>query len=245
MKETRYNILDYDYPEIADYLLSNSGERKILLTYYNFNTYGLLRNDPTFHTDIANRFTLHVDGVGAYYFSKTIFGRKLKYNINGSNLYPFLVNKIVSDRKKMFVIFPKYSNTKQIENNIYNLFKSNHKLVNFGIFNENSPNELLKKINLFNPYVIFIGIGQPFQELWVSKYKDKINSNLFICSGSGFEFHLSQKKRAPLWFQRHSLEWVYRLFQEPARLWKRYILGIPVFMFHVFVQKAKLLLKID
>ncbi len=245
MKKNRYNILDYTYPEIAQYLLNISVKRKILLTYYNFNTYGILRKNPSFNNEIFNSFTLHIDGIGAYNFSKTIFDKKLRYNNNGSNLYPVLINKLISSEKNIFVIFPMYSNSKQIKHSINNYFKENNRFVDFGVFNEKSQDELLNKINMFEPYAVFVGLGQPYQELWVSKNKDIINANLFICSGSGFEFLLNQKRRAPLWFQRHSLEWVYRLFQEPARLWKRYILGIPVFMFHVFVQKAKLLLKID
>ncbi|MFA7360229.1 MAG: WecB/TagA/CpsF family glycosyltransferase [Candidatus Kapaibacterium sp.] len=241
----RLNILDYDYPELANYLLNMNVMRKILLTYYNFNTYGLLRSNPSFNNELYNSFTLHVDGFGAYYFSKILFENKLKHNINGSDLYPVLIHKLICSGKRIFIVFPMLSNVKQIEKSICNFFESNYKSVDFGIYNENCPDELLKKIKIFEPYVVFVGLGQPYQELWVLKNKDAISSNLIVCCGSGLEFLLNQKKRAPIGVQKLKLEWAYRLVQEPKRLWKRYILGIPVFIFHVFVQKTNLMFKKD
>jgi exopolysaccharide biosynthesis WecB/TagA/CpsF family protein len=61
--------------------------------------------------------------------------------------------------------------------------------------------------------------------------------------GSAIDFWSGAKKRAPVWMQKIGLEWLYRLFQEPKRLWKRYIIGIPVFMFNIILIKVKLLLK--
>ncbi|MFZ4589605.1 MAG: WecB/TagA/CpsF family glycosyltransferase [Ignavibacteria bacterium] len=91
--------------------------------------------------------------------------------------------------------------------------------------------------------IIFVGLGSFKQELYIESISDKNNIPIKIAVGSAIDFWTGAKKRAPLWMQKTGLEWLYRLFQEPKRLWKRYIIGIPVFMFNIIVIKVKLMLK--
>lgn len=81
--------------------------------------------------------------------------------------------------------------------------------------------ETIKKINSSNADFIWIGLGAPKQEIWMYEHKDKI-SGLMIGVGAGFDYHAEKIKRAPIVMQKLSLEWLYRLFQDPKRLFKRY-----------------------
>lgn len=80
----------------------------------------------------------------------------------------------------------------------------------------------LKEINESNVDFLWVGLGAPKQEIWMNKHKDNINS-LMIGVGAGFDYHAERINRAPKWMQKHSLEWLYRLFQDPKRLFMRYI----------------------
>ena len=91
--------------------------------------------------------------------------------------------------------------------------------------------------------MLLVALGTPYQEEWISENKDKINIPIVIAIGSGLYFLSGTIKRAPKWMRNIGLEWFYRLFQEPKRLWRRYIIGIPIFVFNIIVIKVKLLFK--
>ncbi|MCX6159463.1 MAG: WecB/TagA/CpsF family glycosyltransferase [Ignavibacteriae bacterium] len=92
-----------------------------------------------------------------------------------------------------------------------------------------------------NSDLLVIGLGTPQQEQWIIDNYSKLESSIIILVGSAIDFWSGAKKRAPVWMQKTGLEWLYRLFQEPKRLWKRYIIGIPVFMFNIILIKVKLM----
>lgn len=82
--------------------------------------------------------------------------------------------------------------------------------------------EIIENINKLNPDFVWVGLGAPKQEVWMSKNSKKINS-LMIGVGAGFDYHAKNIKRAPRIMQNLGLEWLYRLKQDPKRLWKRYM----------------------
>lgn len=106
---------------------------------------------------------------------------------------------------------------------------------NHGFFTKNS--EIVEKINQAKPDIILVGMGPPIQEKWIEDNKDKINAKVFWAVGALFDILSGKRKRAPKWMQGLGLEWVYRVGQEPRRLWKRYLFGNLVFFLTVFLKK--------
>lgn len=81
----------------------------------------------------------------------------------------------------------------------------------------------IKQINEANPDFVWVGLGAPKQEIWMAEHKDKINA-LMLGVGAAFDYESGNLKRAPKWMQKCNLEWLYRLIQEPKRLFKRYFI---------------------
>lgn len=79
--------------------------------------------------------------------------------------------------------------------------------------------------------VVWVGIGQPKQEHWMFDMKEDLGAVLMVGVGAAFDFHAGLVKQAPPWMQRSGLEWIYRLVQEPRRLWTRYARYNPLFLF--------------
>lgn len=77
--------------------------------------------------------------------------------------------------------------------------------------------------------ILFVGIGCPKQEYWMSRQIDRLPA-VMLGVGAAFDFHSGRVKQAPAWMQRSGLEWLFRLIQEPGRLWKRYAYNNPRFM---------------
>ncbi|MBB4661504.1 WecB/TagA/CpsF family glycosyltransferase [Conexibacter arvalis] len=86
-------------------------------------------------------------------------------------------------------------------------------------------------INRARPDVVWVGIGVPKQEKWMAAMRDRLDAPVLIGVGAAFDFHAGLVPQAPPWMQRHGLEWLFRLKQEPRRLWKRYARHNPRFVF--------------
>ncbi|MDK0910301.1 WecB/TagA/CpsF family glycosyltransferase [Clostridium perfringens] len=98
--------------------------------------------------------------------------------------------------------------------------------------------EIIEMINSTNADFIWIGLGAPKQEIWMYKHKNKVNGLMFGV-GAGFDYHAEIIKRAPKWMQNFSLEWLYRFWQEPKRLFKRYLTTNSKFIFYLLKHKCK------
>lgn len=85
-------------------------------------------------------------------------------------------------------------------------------------------------INRVNPDIVFVSLGCPKQETWMANQSTFIKAPL-LGVGAAFEIHAKVTKRAPLWMQKNSLEWLYRFMQEPKRLFKRYFVTNTLFMY--------------
>ncbi|MBQ1428091.1 MAG: WecB/TagA/CpsF family glycosyltransferase, partial [Kiritimatiellae bacterium] len=93
---------------------------------------------------------------------------------------------------------------------------------------EDQP-EIVERINAAKPDMLFVALGNPKQELWMGRNAAKLDVGAMIGIGGTFNFLAGRVKRAPKWMQKCGLEWVYRIIQEPGRLWRRYAYGLVKF----------------
>ena len=89
--------------------------------------------------------------------------------------------------------------------------------------------EIVERINAAKPDILFVALGNPKQELWMGRNAAKLDVGAMIGVGGTFNFLAGRVKRAPRWMQKSGLEWVYRIVQEPGRLWRRYAYGLVKF----------------
>lgn len=91
--------------------------------------------------------------------------------------------------------------------------------------------EIATLINASRPDVVWVGLGTPKQDYWVARFRPRLDAPVLVAVGAAFDFHTNRVKQAPRWMQRSGLEWLFRLSQEPGRLWRRYLLGNPRFVY--------------
>jgi len=99
---------------------------------------------------------------------------------------------------------------------------------------------MINTINEANPDVLWVALGSPRQDYWMARYRSRLNARVVIAVGAAFDFHTGRIRQAPRWMQKLALEWLFRLIVEPRRLWRRYIIYNPLFIFHVILQKSGL-----
>jgi N-acetylglucosaminyldiphosphoundecaprenol N-acetyl-beta-D-mannosaminyltransferase len=90
--------------------------------------------------------------------------------------------------------------------------------------------DVAAKINDARPDVVWVGIGVPKQEKWMAEMRARLDAPVLIGVGAAFDFHAGLIPQAPGWMQRAGLEWLFRLAQEPRRLWRRYLNYNPRFV---------------
>ena len=100
-----------------------------------------------------------------------------------------------------------------------------------------SDNQITEKIIKAEPDLVFVALGAPLQEKWISKHIDLFNKGIFIGIGGSFDVIAGTVKRAPVIWQKANLEWLYRIIKQPIRI-KRSV-AIPQFIIQVFKEKLK------
>lgn len=233
------NITNYsDLTEIVNNAIS--AKSKITLFYLNVFVSLYAKNDVTFNEILSEFDYSYIDGIGVYLAAKLLRNKKFKSQVERMTGTDFYFKLFRISEEKKYKIFIVYKNNNSAISELRNKY-GNLNIVGFLI------DDLLNKssceyINDRNPDILIIGTGTPNQENWIIKNKRNLNASVIMSVGSGIDILSGNLKRAPVWMRKFGFEWLFRLFQEPKRLWKRYILGIPIFIFYVLIQKIKLVL---
>ena len=107
-------------------------------------------------------------------------------------------------------------------------------------FSEEDSRAMIQAINIANPDLLWIGMTAPKQEKWTYQHWNELNIHCHCGTiGAVFDFYAGTVKRAPLWWQEHSLEWLYRLLMEPRRMWRRYLIGNQLFLWNIMKEKME------
>ncbi len=220
--------------------LVNEGHPSLVITP-NVDHLVRLEKDPVFaETYRAARLVL-ADGVPLLWAARFL-GTPLKAKVSGSDLFPelcrlaagkgwpvfFLGGRPGAAARAAEVLTARYPGLRVVGTEC--------PAVGF----DKKPEEnrrLVEAIRSSGARIVFVGLGSPKQELWIHRHQDEYGAPVSIGVGVSFEFVAGMVKRAPAWMQRAGLEWSWRLFMEPKRLWKRYLLDDPVFFYLVLKQK--------
>ncbi|MDR3668485.1 MAG: WecB/TagA/CpsF family glycosyltransferase [Ignavibacteriaceae bacterium] len=234
-------IQSTDLSELKYYLLDSldkSGNSKIIVTF-NLEFYRNALINKDFYTVCQNADMVIPDGISIIHFLKLKYNKRLK-RITGNDLFNLILT--ISNEIPIKIAFVG-STVKVIEK----LKKKIHidypacnvvAAISPSFFFENNEEENKKIINqliISQPDVLFLALGNPRQELWLDKHKDQIGSKINVGVGATFDFYTGHRRRSPLLFQKLALEWAWRLFQEPVRLSKRYLIqGVPFYIRKIF-----------
>lgn len=107
-------------------------------------------------------------------------------------------------------------------------------------FSDDDNRAIVSAINAAHPDLLWIGMTAPKQEKWTYAHWAELDIDCHVGTiGAVFDFYAGTARRAPLWWQQHSLEWLYRLVKEPRRMWRRYVIGNPLFLWNIFSEKMR------
>jgi N-acetylglucosaminyldiphosphoundecaprenol N-acetyl-beta-D-mannosaminyltransferase len=96
--------------------------------------------------------------------------------------------------------------------------------------------EVAQRIRATRPDIVWVGMSTPKQDIWSAEHVGQLDAPVIIGVGAAFDFLSGRKRQAPRWMQQSGLEWFFRLLQEPRRLWRRYLVYNPLFVFKLLGQ---------
>jgi len=163
--------------------------------------------------------------------------KKVRGNVNGTDMLPRICKTCVNNNLTIYMLGGKPGVADEAAANIVSLHPGLRITgCQHGYFSKEDTQEVINTINQSNADILLIAFGAPLQELWIDEHKEKLNPSVLIGVGGLFDFQTDRISRSPKWVQDVGLEWIWRLKQEPLRLWKRYIVGNPLFLYRVFKQ---------
>jgi N-acetylglucosaminyldiphosphoundecaprenol N-acetyl-beta-D-mannosaminyltransferase len=110
---------------------------------------------------------------------------------------------------------------------------------NHGYFSPEEEADVIRRIADSGADVLLVAFGVPRQDVWISQHIRETGAKVAMGVGGLFDFYSGRTPRAPLWMREIGLEWFYRFYQEPGRMWKRYFVGNAVFLFRVMMERSR------
>lgn len=213
--------------------------------YYAINPDCLLiaQNNSKYAQILANEENqVYVDGKGIIYTQKILKLPTAIERIATTDLFPRIIemSEVKHKKMKIFLLGGKPGVADKVIKNmsrdkLYVEFVGEH----HGYFDKSNSNEVIKLINKSNADILFVGFGCPIQEQWVDENFKSLNSKVIITCGGLYDYYSNNVRRAPLWMQKIGLEWLFRLIQEPKRLYKRYIFGNFIYITKILYIKIR------
>ena len=184
-------------------------------------------------------FMVFNDGIGMNIAARILYGKAFPSNLNGTDFIPFYLSNTVH-RHRIFLVGARPEVIERAARAFQQRFASRHEIVGYtdGFSGLTDIDAAIGKIAASKAELLLVGMGNPKQELWLADHMAKSGARLAFGVGALLDFTAGEFRRAPLFIQRMNLEWLYRLSKEPKRLFKRYILDTPIFLFRVLKQKG-------
>ena len=211
--------------EMSDEVIQSRNQ--IFGTGINLNQLYLIQNNPDFAHAIDNAALCTPDGTPIIWISNWM-GTPLKQKVIGSNVTLALCQLAAKNHYKVFVLGGKDGSAEKALENIkikYGSFESEYYCPPFGFENDKAEtNKIVKMLKASNADILLMALSAPKQEIFVEKYRREFGIPVIFGAGIAIDYFAGRIKQAPVLLNKIGMEWLYRMLQEPKRLFERYII---------------------
>jgi N-acetylglucosaminyldiphosphoundecaprenol N-acetyl-beta-D-mannosaminyltransferase len=179
------------------------------------------------------------DGIGLKLAGK-VLGRDIKQNVNGTDLFPKLCEALSGRPGGLFLLGARDGVAEGVAEWVRTHFPEVRVCGwQHGYFLPEDEQAVIRRIEDSGARVLLVAFGAPRQDMWIEDHLKDTGIRVAMGVGGLFDFYSGRISRAPLWMREMGMEWVYRLVQEPGRLWKRYLVGNGLFLWRVLVERLR------
>lgn len=215
---------------------------KLVINTINPHSYVVAKKDKLFQVALQNSDILLPDGIGIVYASKWLNKTKIA-RITGYDLFIKMLIKLNEINGKCFFMGTNDETLLKIKIKIETEFpkiKVGYYAPSYkDSFTKDENRQIIEKVNIFNPDILFIGLTAPKQEKWAHKNKSILNTKVVCSIGAAFDFYSGVRYRSSKFWRDKGLEWLIRFLGSPLKFWKRNILSMPIFLKDIIKAKIK------
>ena len=208
-------------------------EAPALVAYANAHTLNLSVADAAYREVLSRAAIILNDGAGIALAAR-IDGHRFPANLNGSDFNPAILGLAAQQGWPVYFLGAKPG----VAERAADAMRSRHPALRVvgcrdGYWASTETPSVIAGIKGSGATVVMAAMGNPLQEIWLDEHLTATGARMGVGVGAFFDFAAGEVARAPAWMNRWGIEWVFRLLQEPKRLWKRYIVGNPLFLARV------------
>jgi len=221
-----------------------TSQHKVVLTYVNIHAINLAYKNLRFRDCLNKADIAFCDGFGVKWAGR-ILGLKIEHRYTPPDWIPLLVEVCQQRNFSVFLLGGRPGIAEKTSIQLKNRFP-NLRVVGFhdGYFNKTPGSieneKVIQSINSVKPDILIVGFGMPLQEFWLEENWPGLQAVVALPVGAALDYISGETYRGPGWMTNHGLEWLARLIIEPRRLWKRYIVGNPLFLWRVLKRRVKI-----
>ncbi|MDN5354159.1 MAG: hypothetical protein PWQ09_915 [Candidatus Cloacimonadota bacterium] len=220
---------------LIERLVKYSRQEKIF--FVNPDCLNKIFKDKTYYRILKETEYIFPDGIGINIAAKML-NNPLLENLNGTDMLPYLCENAVKNRFRIFLLGAQPGVAEKAKANLIKKFNGLQiSGTQHGYFGKEEEQKVIEKINKSKTDILLVALGVPKQEKWICGNLSKLQVKVAMGVGGLFDFYSGKIKRAPRWMREVGLEWLYRVLQEPKRMWRRYIIGNPLFLLRVIKWK--------
>lgn len=228
------DVIDTDglHTAIEESVLQN---RRDVYAYVNINAINIAHENERFKQFLNNSHVVYCDGEGV-----RLGARMLGYHLPPRVVLTYWIWELCElFEKRKFSVFFLGATEQYVEEAVGRVRQRFPEIViagwHHGYFEKTgAENEaVVEMINSARPNILIVGFGMPAQEMWIEENLSRLPANVILPAGSMIDYTAGRKGLAPKWMADNGMEWLYRFLQEPGRLWKRYLIGNPSFMYKI------------
>jgi N-acetylglucosaminyldiphosphoundecaprenol N-acetyl-beta-D-mannosaminyltransferase len=207
------------------------GDTKRKVCNVNLHILNIAYCCPRFRSSLTDADLVFCDGFGAL-LASYLLGKRLYHR----NTLPDWIDGLAEIAGSEKVSFYLLGNEEGVTLKAAQIMSDKHPDLrvmgtHHGFFSKKGPeNDLMvSKINDTSPDILFVGMGVPVQEFWIDENIHRLSAKVFLSVGATFRWYSGVEKRAPRWVTDHGFEWLARLTRHPVKLFRRYVIGNPLF----------------
>lgn len=203
---------------------------KATIQFINAHCVNLAIRDASYREALGKADLLLPDGSGIAIAAR-LAGVPMGENLNGTDLFPLMCEQAAQRGQSIFLLGGKPDIAARAANTMRSRYPSLQIAgTRHGFWHSDEEDRLIDEINGTGAAILLVGLGVPVQEKWIARVRDRLTARIVIGVGGLFDYYSGAIPRAPLLIRTCGCEWIWRLIQEPKRLFGRYILGNPKFL---------------
>jgi N-acetylglucosaminyldiphosphoundecaprenol N-acetyl-beta-D-mannosaminyltransferase len=223
----------------AQIVTLTAGPEPAQVCFVNADCMNLAFGDAAYRAILSQARYVLADGIGVR-VAGTIFNQHIRENINGTDMLPYLCAAAEEAGLSLYLLGGRPGVPESAAAWIAERYPGLRIAgTRHGYFSADEESQVIRDVAAAQPDILLVAFGAPRQDKWIVAHKKDLGAKVAIGVGGLLDFYAGRIPRAPIWMREIGMEWFYRFYQEPRRMWRRYFLGNAVFLFRVFRERLR------